>query len=379
MAELVFDCIGAQADRYAVVPTFSLRLRISETSGEPVAAIALRCQLRIEPARRRYSAAEAERLHDLFGDTDRWADTLKPLQFTMVSLMVPGFTGSTEVDVPITASYDLEVAATRYFAGLDDGTVPLLLLFSGTLFGTVDGRAPGAAGAVEQGGAVPAAGQRLARGDRRPFPQQRLDQDEPADPGRAAALQDQARPADLGGGPDRAASPGRRHGRRRRHGAVMTLDPAHVEHARKVADAVLYEGYLLYPYRQTAQKNQARFQFGVLMPPAYLAADDSERSASQTECLAECADDARVEICVRYLQLRRRTVQAGTPEGGLADTGRLRHGGAEYTPWDEAAECEQWFSVPVADLLGPGTQLAFGSPSGLEAQKLADPDGAVAG
>ncbi len=155
----------------------------------------------------------------------------------------------------------------------------------------------------------------------------------------------------------------------------MTLDPAHVEHARKVADAVLYEGYLLYPYRQTAQKNQARFQFGVLMPPAYLAADDSERSASQTECLAECADDARVEICVRYLQLRRRTVQAATPEGGLAATGRLRHGGAEYTPWDEAAECEQWFSVPVADLLGPGTQLAFGSPSGAEAQKLADPAG----
>ena len=140
MAELVFDCIGAQADRYAVVPTFSLRLRISETSGEPVSAIALRCQLRIEPARRRYSAAEAERLHDLFGDTERWADTLKPLQFTMVSLMVPGFTGSTEVDVPITATYDLEVAAARYFAGLDDGMVPLLLLFSGTVFGTADGR-----------------------------------------------------------------------------------------------------------------------------------------------------------------------------------------------------------------------------------------------
>ncbi len=158
----------------------------------------------------------------------------------------------------------------------------------------------------------------------------------------------------------------------------MTLDPAHVDHARKVADAVLYEGYLLYPYRQSAQKNQARFQFGVLMPPAYLAADDSERSASQTECLAECADDAQVEICVRYLQLRRREVQATTPEGGLAGTDRLRHGGAEYTPWDEAAECEQWFTLPVADLLGGGTQRSFGSPSGAEARKLADPQGGVA-
>jgi hypothetical protein len=159
----------------------------------------------------------------------------------------------------------------------------------------------------------------------------------------------------------------------------MTLDPAHVEHARKVADAVLYEGYLLYPYRQTAQKNQARFQFGVLMPPAYLAADDSERSASLTECLAECADDARVEICVRYLQLRQRTVQAATPGGGMANTDRLLHAGVEYTPWDEAAECERWFSFPVADLLGAGTQQPFGSPSGAEAQKLADPLGGVAG
>ncbi len=140
MAELVFDCAGAAADRYAVVPTFSLRLRISETTGQQVAAIALRCQLRIEPARRRYSAAEAERLHDLFGDPGRWADTLKPLQFTTVSVMVAAFTGSTEIDLPITASYDLEVAATRYFAGLEEGGIPLLLLFSGTVFTTADGR-----------------------------------------------------------------------------------------------------------------------------------------------------------------------------------------------------------------------------------------------
>ena len=65
----------------------------------------------------------------------------------------------------------------------------------------------------------------------------------------------------------------------------MTADPAHLEHARKVADAVLYEGYLLYPYRRSAQKNRTRFQFGVLMPPPYRAVDSHEPSASQTECL----------------------------------------------------------------------------------------------
>ena len=62
MAELVFDCVGARVDRFAVVPSFELDLRISETSGEKVDAIALRAQIRIEPFRRPYSDAEAERL-----------------------------------------------------------------------------------------------------------------------------------------------------------------------------------------------------------------------------------------------------------------------------------------------------------------------------
>ena len=140
MTELVFDCVGARADRYAVAPSMIMTLRISETSGQQVEAIALRCQIRIEPARRRYSDAEAERLSDLFGETQRWAETLKPVQFTNVSVMVPGFTGSTELDVPIPLTYDMEIGATRYFAGLEDGEVPLLLLFSGTVFGSSEGR-----------------------------------------------------------------------------------------------------------------------------------------------------------------------------------------------------------------------------------------------
>ncbi|HEU5471488.1 MAG TPA: DUF6084 family protein [Actinophytocola sp.] len=140
MAELVFDCVGARADRFAVTPGLILELRIAETSGVTVDAIALRCQIRIEPARRRYSADEARRLHDLFGDTDRWADTLKPLQLTTLSTMVPGFAGSTTIDLPLPCTYDLEIAATKYFHGLADGVVPLLLLFSGTVFSTRDDR-----------------------------------------------------------------------------------------------------------------------------------------------------------------------------------------------------------------------------------------------
>jgi len=140
VAELAFDCTGARVDRYAVVPSLSLVLRISETSGQKVEAIALRCQIRIEPARRRYSGAEAERLNDLFGDTERWADTLKPLQFSTVATMVPGFSGACEADLPVPFTYDLEVGSARYFDSLEAGEIPLLLLFSGTVFTLTDGR-----------------------------------------------------------------------------------------------------------------------------------------------------------------------------------------------------------------------------------------------
>lgn len=140
MAELVFDCVGAEAQRYAVVPAMTLRLKINETSGVRIDAIALRCQIRIEPHRRRYTAEEADRLNDLFGTTDRWADTLKPMQFITVSTMVPGFSGSTEHDLDVPCTYDLEIASARYFTALDDGVIPLLLLFSGTIFGRHEGR-----------------------------------------------------------------------------------------------------------------------------------------------------------------------------------------------------------------------------------------------
>jgi hypothetical protein len=134
MAELTFGCTEARAPRYAATPTLSLTLHITESTGVRVHAIALRCQIRIEPHRRRYSADEARRLHDLFGDTSRWAETVKPIQLAMVSVMVPGFSSVTETEVQVPCTYDLEVASARYLQGLDDGTIPLLLLFSGTVF-----------------------------------------------------------------------------------------------------------------------------------------------------------------------------------------------------------------------------------------------------
>ncbi|MCX9193349.1 hypothetical protein C3Y87_18460 [Carbonactinospora thermoautotrophica] len=134
MTGLSFACTGVAPERYAAAPTLVFDLRVTEESGERVHALALRCQIRIEPQRRTYEAAEAEGLLDLFGEPARWGDTLKPLQFTTVPLMVPGFSGETEVGLPVPVTYDLEVAAGKYFQALRDGEVPLLLLFSGTVF-----------------------------------------------------------------------------------------------------------------------------------------------------------------------------------------------------------------------------------------------------
>jgi hypothetical protein len=136
MIDLEFGCTGAHPDLAASGPTITLRLHITETTGTPVYALALRCQLRIEPVRRRYDDTEAAALRDLFGERARWADTLKPMQLGFLNHMVPSFTGETDVDVPLPCSYDMDVAANKYLYGIQDGEVPLLLLFSGTVFTT---------------------------------------------------------------------------------------------------------------------------------------------------------------------------------------------------------------------------------------------------
>ncbi|MGQ0464917.1 MAG: DUF6084 family protein [Sporichthyaceae bacterium] len=134
MAELRFDCRGVSADLYAAGPTLNFHLRIEEATGATVHAVALRVQLRIEPQKRRYDVAETAHLGDLFGEPTRWADTLRPLQFATVPAMVPGFVAGTDFDLPVPCTYDLEIAATTYFHALDDGAIPLVLLFSGSVF-----------------------------------------------------------------------------------------------------------------------------------------------------------------------------------------------------------------------------------------------------
>lgn len=138
MTELTFACLDVKPEAYAVAPTLVFRLRINAEAGKRVRAIALRTQIRIEPAHRGYDDQDAEKLLELFGERGRWGDTLKPFQFAQASTTVASFTDSIEVDVSVPCSYDMEVAAGRYFHALKDGEIPFILLFSGTIFGDAE-------------------------------------------------------------------------------------------------------------------------------------------------------------------------------------------------------------------------------------------------
>ena len=138
MSDLSISVIDVRAAPYSAVPTLLFRLALSETSGDPVHAVALRAQIQIEPQRRRYDSDEEHRLVELFGERTQWADSLRPFLWTHATAMLTGFTGSTEVDLPVACSYDFEVAAHKYLHSLGDGEIPLNLLFSGTVFARRD-------------------------------------------------------------------------------------------------------------------------------------------------------------------------------------------------------------------------------------------------
>jgi hypothetical protein len=129
-----FAVLGARTVRYAAAPMLALDLQVSESSGRQVYMVALTIQLMIEPARRRYDDATRERLIELFGSPERWAVTTRSLVWSKLDVLVPAFTGSTTVSVPIACNYDLELAAAKYLHSLPDGEAPLALHFSGMIY-----------------------------------------------------------------------------------------------------------------------------------------------------------------------------------------------------------------------------------------------------
>lgn len=134
MTDLRFTVVDVFAERYAAAPQLTARLRIEDSGGEPVHAMALRCQVRIEPQRRRYSADEESGLLDMFGTRERWFDTLKPFMWMQCSTMVQGFSEVTEVDLAMPCTYDFEVTWSKYLHALREDSIPVVFLFSGTVF-----------------------------------------------------------------------------------------------------------------------------------------------------------------------------------------------------------------------------------------------------
>lgn len=135
MADLDFTAEAAEVEPYAAAPTLMLKLRVTnKTPRVEVQNVSLLCQVRIEATQRRYAAADHERLVELFGEKHRWSETLRSMLWTHASVQVPGFAADRLVNLPIECSYDFNIAATKYFYGLEGGEVPLTLLFSGTVF-----------------------------------------------------------------------------------------------------------------------------------------------------------------------------------------------------------------------------------------------------
>ena len=139
MPDLDFRVEGAEVLKFAAVPSLLFKLRIENLEEEPIRSVALNTQIRIAATQRHYDTAEQERLLEIFGQSHRWGHTLRSLLWTHTVLQVPRFSGSTVVDMSVPCTYDFEVVWAKYFYALEDGEVPLELLFSGTVFYAVEG------------------------------------------------------------------------------------------------------------------------------------------------------------------------------------------------------------------------------------------------
>ncbi|HSU60665.1 MAG TPA: DUF6084 family protein [Bryobacteraceae bacterium] len=135
MPDLDFQIVSVESLRDPGTPGLAFHLCVTNrVEKEPIHSILLRCQIQIETPRRRYSAREQQRLWDLFGEPERWGQTLRSMLWANVSVNIPSFTGSVAHPVPIPCAFDLTDRTAKYFRALEGGDVPITFLFSGTVF-----------------------------------------------------------------------------------------------------------------------------------------------------------------------------------------------------------------------------------------------------
>jgi hypothetical protein len=135
MPELKFTVTGVEAAARGLLPLLHFNLHISnQPPTETIQAVMIQAQIQIQAAQRAYQSEERESLEELFGTPDRWGQTLRNRLWTHASTTVPPFRGDIKVILPVQCTYDFNVIATKYFYALEGGEVPLLFLFSGTIF-----------------------------------------------------------------------------------------------------------------------------------------------------------------------------------------------------------------------------------------------------
>ncbi|MFF2244088.1 hypothetical protein ACFVTM_07880 [Arthrobacter sp. NPDC058130] len=148
--------------------------------------------------------------------------------------------------------------------------------------------------------------------------------------------------------------------------------------ARAVADAVLYEGYLLYPYRASSAKNQARWQFGVLGPPGAAASGAGEEPDMAADCLFEPGPAATVEVHLRFLHLQTRSAERAD-DGRFTPVEELTAGPARWLSWDEATEQEITLGPFSLGELAAGVAAPINVPANEDIETVLDPASATAG
>jgi hypothetical protein len=137
MPDLSFRVAQVSAVPYAAVPTVAARLQITNAiANESVQSISLNCQVQVQPLSRTYTALEEARLLDLFGERERWARTMNPMLWVNTVVRVPPFVCQTAVDLLLPCSLDFDVAANKFFYGLEAGNIGIAVMFSGTVFYT---------------------------------------------------------------------------------------------------------------------------------------------------------------------------------------------------------------------------------------------------
>lgn len=152
--------------------------------------------------------------------------------------------------------------------------------------------------------------------------------------------------------------------------------------AQRVADAVLYEGYMLYPYRASALKNQVRWQFGVVMPHNCSEHDSLEPWTMQTECVVEPGETPTLDLRIRFLQVQARRIEEAVDaeQGIFRPVEKLTVDGQQYVTWDEGIVHEEDFSaINVRELLVSERVLGFVIPGGHAYERLRDKTTAIKG